>query len=146
MWLTFDRSYELALPAAAYTWIRDAFGVVGCGAPYDVDVWTTAAASTLVLHVLASSALHVVTMASTRFRRGGAVLRRRVFPVVGWISWLLVVTLSVTLVADWAREMQIGAPSTLSSGEVATFWASSFGAVCLIHLIAMPVFRRCSRS
>lgn len=130
-WLAVDDSSYFFLPTAAYDWLDDFFGATSLESTYSVATWSTAIAGTVALHVIAWLVMPWLKPVSERRGEFWLPWRRRVFPVGGWVSWLLVSPLAILLIAEAIRPAQGGEHPT-SDGFVEYIGCAVF--VGLLHL------------
>jgi hypothetical protein len=93
-----DDSSYFVLPTAMYQWMDELVGPTTDEASFDLAVWSTSTSMVLGMHMLAWAIL-----AGARFadhQRGASWPRwqQKLFPVMGWSSWLLVSTITFLLI------------------------------------------------
>lgn len=137
VWVSLDRSYRLTFSPEVYEWLDGLLDVVGCEKSEDVAIWSTAIAGTLVLHAVAWVIIQLLEGAFTRWRAIGSRWRRRVSPVIGWTSWLLVLTLVIAFISDEVQKGTDGSLPTHTGTQLTAFYVGVFCTVGLIHLAVL---------
>lgn len=140
MWGVDDSSY-LILPTAFYQWLDDVFEPTSQDASFDLETWSTEIVAVLALHAVAWGLFYCLDLAR---RKRGAICgswKRRIFPVVGWSSWLLVLTCSLIIAFDEALRSR---GSKLPYGTVAQVVEVIVG-LLIVGSLHVAVLRKSAR-
>lgn len=140
-WWSIDSSSYFVLPIAVYEWFDDLVGTTTGEASFDLEVWSTSISMVLGLHLLTwiicSGFKHSCRESVPIWHRW----QRRIFPVVGWGSWLLVSTCTLLAIGDAilrARGSEL--PSHYSA--VLIEMIGGLLVVGLLHLAVLRIARR----
>lgn len=95
-----DSSTYFVLPTSFYQWLDDVVRPTTFEASFDLSVWATSMSMVLGLHILVWMALSGWNLARRQSWPVWQRWRRRVFPIVGWGSWLLVSTITLLIMSD----------------------------------------------
>jgi hypothetical protein len=140
-WWSVDDDYYFFLPSAVYEWLSEVLVGMSVDAIHTIDVWSTAMVGAIVLHALVLVGHWCLKRTSISYGSRFLAWRRRIFPVVGWTSWLLVLTLAIAIIDDEIHRASDGTLPTYTSVETAAFFAGVFCVVGLIHLAVVRVVR-----
>ncbi|WP_413624086.1 hypothetical protein [Luteibacter sp. Lutesp34] len=132
-WLAVDDTTYFFLPTVVYDWLDSLFGATSLESTYSVATWSTAVVGTVILHVIAWLVVPWLKPASGSRKEFWAPWRRRIFPVAGWTSWLLISPLAILLIAEALRRARGGERPT-SDGFVEYVGCAVL--VGLLHLAA----------
>ncbi|HEY4294082.1 hypothetical protein [Luteibacter sp.] len=142
IWTHLDHSLDFSFPESFYSWWGDLLDVQSHDGSHYLFIWGTSLPMVLGLHAAAWVVLHYVGFASGPHRLVYLRWQRRVSAIVGWTSWLLVVTLAALAISDAIDKAKDGELTKYSGSEIAIIVASVFCAVGIVHLVALRIARR----
>lgn len=139
-WWSIDRPSYFVLPLAVYRWLDDLVGPTTQEATFDLELWSTAIAMVLGLHVISWAIFSCLK----DWRRHGAVAWiswwRRVVAVVGWVCWLLVATLVLIICGEKIYRAPNGRLPNYEGNEPALL-LGTFVVVGLVHVAVLIIAR-----
>jgi hypothetical protein len=139
-WNVNSSSY-FVLPTAWYKWLDDVVGPTSCEASFDLSVWATSISMVLAMHLLAWAVFFALRLA--RRERWLAWQRwwTRVFPFIGWSSWLLVSTFVLLAIGDAI----LRARGSALPGHASAFVIEMISGLLVVgslHLAVLKIARR----
>lgn len=140
-WTILDPSFHLAFPEAAYLWLDDLIGTTTQEGSFDLAIWSTSMTVTLGLHALVWLIGSRMKSASSRRREIWFRWQGKLFTIVGWMSWLLVSTLTLLFLSDEIYEAW-GGKLANDTGEQLIELIGGFLVVGSLHLGALKITRR----